>query len=89
MPTSGLPRGCGTKLRNAMQGPCTPLSAPHLVTPPPPPPNPAASPLSDTAVSLGACSTLHLNLLKSNSDLRGSGGEDWEEGDAWWGGGGE
>jgi hypothetical protein len=29
MPTS--------KLRNAMQGPCNPLSAPHLVTPPPPP----------------------------------------------------
>jgi hypothetical protein len=36
---------------------------------PAPPLNPAASPLSDTAVSLGACSTLHLNLLKSNSDL--------------------
>ncbi len=34
-----------------------------------PPPNLATSPLSDTAVSLGACSTLHLNIFKSILDL--------------------
>jgi hypothetical protein len=41
----------------------------HLVHPRPPPPNPAASPIFATAVSLGACSTLHFNIFKSNSDL--------------------
>jgi hypothetical protein len=69
LPTCCLPRGCGMKLRNVMQVPCNPLSAPHLVTPTPPHQTLATSPLSDTAVSLSACSTLHLNIFKCILDL--------------------
>jgi hypothetical protein len=52
-----------------MQGLCKSLGGSASRHTHAPPPNPAASPLSDTDVSVGACSTLHLNDCKSNSDL--------------------